>query len=295
VSLAAAQPGATERFARRLAEHRAAKRRQLVLFGSLFAAALVASAIIGEVDPARLAAGLPNIADYIGRTLPTLRAGQVAHDLGEWFWGIDLWLILLADTVLMAIVGTVSGGIIGLALCFDAAGNLARGPLGFFLARRLLDLLRSVPELVFALIFVFAFGPGPFAGVIALGLHAGGALGKLFAEVVENAEPGPLQAVEAAGGSRMHVIRFAVVPQVLPNMLSYLLLRFEINVRSASVLGVVGAGGICEELYLVVRQFIYADISAIVLLILVTVAVIDMLCEQLRLRLIEAAPPSGPR
>jgi phosphonate transport system permease protein len=295
VSVAAAQPGAAEGFARRFAAHRAAKRRLLVLYGGLFAAALIASAIVGEVDPGRLAAGLPNIVDYIARTLPPLRVERVAHDVGEWFWGIDLWLILLGDTVLMALVGTVAGGVIGLVLCFDAAGNLARGPIGFFLARRLLDLLRSVPELVFALIFVFAFGPGPFAGVIALTLHAGGALGKLFAEVVENVEPGPLHAVEAAGGNRLHVIRFAVVPQVLPNMLSYLLLRFEINVRSASVLGVVGAGGIGEELYLVVRQFIYTDISAIVLLILVTVSVIDMLCEKLRLTLIEWAPPAGPR
>jgi phosphonate transport system permease protein len=293
VSVAAAQPGAAEVFARRFSEHRAAKRRSLALYGTLFAAALVASAVVGEVDPARLAAGLPNIIGYVGRTLPVLRLDRPWHDLGEWFWGIDLWLILLGDTVLMAVVGTVAGGAIGFVLCFDAAANLARGPVGFFLARRLLDLLRSVPELVFALIFVFAFGPGPFAGVVALSLHAGGALGKLFAEVVENADPGPIQAVEAAGGGRLHALRFGVLPQVLPNMLSYLLLRFEINVRSASVLGVVGAGGIGEELYLVVRQFIYTDISAIVLLILVTVALIDTLCERARLRLIEAAPRSG--
>jgi len=294
VTAAAPSAGAVTRFAERFAAQRAAKRRQAVVFLLLFSAAFAASVIIGEVDLARLAAGLPNILAYVARTLPTLRADQLWHDLGEWFWGIDLWLVMLADTVLMAIVGTVAGSMLALALCFDAAANLARGRTGYFLARRLLDALRSVPELVFALIFVFAFGPGPFAGVIALALHAAGALGKLFAEVVENIAPGPVEAVRAAGGGRLEAIRYGVLPQVLPDFLSYALLRFEINVRAASVLGVVGAGGIGEELYLVVRQFIYGDISAIVLLILVTVGLIDVGCERLRARIIEAEPAVRP-
>jgi len=294
VTAAAPDTGAVARFADRFADQRAAKRRQTAILLALFAAAFVASAIIGEVDLARLAAGLPNIVAYVARTLPTLRAEALWHDLGEWFWGLDLWLVMLADTVMMAIVGTVAGGALALLLCFDAAANLARGPVGHFVARRLLDALRSVPELVFALIFVFAFGPGPFAGVIALALHAAGALGKLFAEVVENIAPGPVEAVAAAGGGRLAAIRFGVLPQVLPDFLSYALLRFEINVRAASVLGVVGAGGIGEELYLVVRQFIYSDISAIVLLILTTVALIDVGCERLRARIIEAEAAVRP-
>ena len=294
MTAAAPGAGAVTRFAERFAAQRAAKRRQAVVFLLLFSAAFAASVIIGEVDLARLAAGLPNILAYVARTLPTLRAEQLWHDLGEWFWGIDLWLVMLADTVLMAVVGTVAGSMLALALCFDAAANLARGRTGHFLARRLLDALRSVPELVFALIFVFAFGPGPFAGVIALALHAAGALGKLFAEVVENIAPGPVEAVGAAGGGRLEAIRYGVLPQVLPDFLSYALLRFEINVRAASVLGVVGAGGIGEEIYLVVRQFIYGDISAIVLLILVTVGLIDVGCERLRARIIEGEPAVRP-
>lgn len=290
MTAAVAAGGAAEAFARRFAEHRAAKRRVAALGAGLFLAALVASAIVGEVDVPRLIAGLPNIAAYAGRTLPELRLASLWHDIGEWFWAIDLWLIMLGDTVLMALVGTVFGAMLATALCFEASANLASGRVSYFLARRALDVLRSVPELVFALIFVFAFGPGPFAGVLAIVLHTAGALGKLFAEVNENAEPGPLQAIAAAGGGRLAAIRFGVVPQVLPNHLSYLLLRFEINVRSASVLGIVGAGGIGEELYLVVRQFIYSDISAIVVLILVTVALVDIGCERLRRRLIE--PPA---
>jgi phosphonate transport system permease protein len=290
VTAAVAGGGAADLFARRFAEHRAAKRRITAIGGALFLAALVASAIVGEVDIPRLIAGLPNIAAYIGRTLPELRLGHLWHDLGEWLWAIDLWLIMLGDTVLMALVGTLFGAVLAMLLCFEASANLAAGPVSFFLARRALDVLRSVPEIVFALIFVFAFGPGPFAGVLAIVLHTAGALGKLFAEVNENAEPGPLQAMAAAGGGRLAAIRFGVVPQVLPNHLSYLLLRFEINVRSASVLGIVGAGGIGEELYLVVRQFIYSDISAIVALILITVALVDIGCERLRRQLIE--PPT---
>lgn len=274
-------------FERRFAEHRAAKRRLAALWLLAFAAALAAATIVGEVDPARLVAGLPNIAAYVGRTLPPLRADSLAADIGEWFWALDLWLILLGDTVLMALVGTVFGGALALLLCFEASANLTRGPVGFFLARRLLDILRGVPTLVFALIFVFAFGPGPFAGVLAIVLHVAGALGKLFAEANENAEIGPVQAVLASGGTRLEAIRFGVLPQVLPNHLSYLLLRFEINVREASILGIVGAGGIGEELYLVVRQFIYADISALVLLIVATVAVADLVSGQLRRRFIE--------
>lgn len=147
---------------------------------------------------------------------------------------------------------------------------------------------RTVPDLVYALIFVYAFGLGPLAGALAIAVHSAGALGKLFAEVNEGIDRGPGHGVIAAGGNWPQVIRYAVVPQVMPNFLSYTLLRFEINVREASVLGIVGAGGIGQELYLAVRQFEYQDISAIVLLIVATVAIIDLTCEQIRHRLIGA-------
>jgi phosphonate transport system permease protein len=289
VTATAARLDAAGAFSRRYAAHRTSRRAASLAYAGLFAAAVLASAIVGEVDLARLAAGLPNIAAYIGRTLPVLRLETLWADIGEWLWAIDIWLVMLGDTVLMALVGTVFGGAIAGLLCFEASENCGAGPFARQVARRAFDVLRSVPELVFALVFVFAFGPGPFAGVLAILLHSAGALGKLFAEANENAEAGPYQAVLAAGGTRLHAIRFGIVPQVLPNHLSYLLLRFEINVRAASVLGVVGAGGIGEELYLVVRQFIYSDISAIVLLILLAVALVDLGCERLRHGLIAPA------
>jgi phosphonate transport system permease protein len=151
-----------------------------------------------------------------------------------------------------------------------------------------MEMARTVPELVFALIFVYAFGLGPLPGVLAIAVHSMGALGKLFSEVNENINPGPMEGVRAAGGNWWQVIRYAVVPQVLPNLTSYTLLRFEINVRASSVVGFVGAGGIGQELYTVIRQFIYVDVSALVLLLVLTVALLDIICEHIRHRLIGA-------
>ncbi|ERM02343.1 hypothetical protein Q644_17200 [Brucella intermedia 229E] len=152
-----------------------------------------------------------------------------------------------------------------------------------FIVRRGLELLRTVPEIVFALLFVIAFGLGPMAGVLALMLHTTGALGKLFSEVVENIDMRPVEGIRASGGSGLQVIRFAVLPQVAANFASYGLLRFEINVRGASVMGFVGgAGGIGQELLTSIRQFYYSDVSAILLLIIVTIFVIDLVTQRVR-------------
>jgi phosphonate transport system permease protein len=145
-----------------------------------------------------------------------------------------------------------------------------------------MEIARAVPEIVYALIFVFSFGLGPLPGVLAIAVHSTGALGKLFSEVNENIDHQPLEGIRAAGGNWFQVIRYGVVPQVLPNFLSYALLRFEINVRAASVVGFVGAGGIGQELMFVIRQFIYVDISAIVLLIMLMVTTMDITCEKIR-------------
>lgn len=264
-------------------------RRQAVLAGgAVFLAAIILAAHVGEVDLRRLAAGLPMAADYIWRTIPVLRLDTLGDDLAEWMWGFGHWLRLLGDTLLVAYGGTVLGGLAALALSFPAAATFAPR-WAVVPARRLLELARTVPVLVLALIFVYAFGLGPFAGMLAIAVHSAGALGKLFAEEHENAQHGPVEGIRSAGGSWMQQMRYGVLPQSMPGVLSYGLLRFEINVREASVLGIVGAGGIGEELYLAVRQFEYPDISAIVVLILASVAVIDLLCERLRRRVI------GPR
>ena len=268
-------------------EETAARRRRGLGWLALFVGATLVAAWVGEVDFARLMEGLPRAGDYIARTIPVLRWESLGADLGEWMWGLDIWAELLLDTVLIAYTGTVLGGAAALLLSFTGAATFAP-PWAVMLSRRVLEFARTVPTLVFALIFVYAFGLGPFAGVLAIALHTMGALGKLFAEVHENADPRTPEAIRAAGGSWAQAMRFGVLPQSLPGILSFGLLRLEINVREASVLGLVGAGGIGEELYLAVRQFEYPDISAIIVLILLTVAVIDQLCARLRHRILGA-------
>jgi len=257
-------------------------RRYTTTFGLVFLLAVVGSLYVSEVNVAHLAEGLPGLVAYIAGTLPTIRADSFAADVGEWYWGIGRWLSLLLDTILIAFLGTLFGTVSALALCFPAARNLTAQAWLYFVCRRFLEVARTVPDLVYALIFVYAFGLGPLPGVLAIAVHTTGALGKLFSEANENVDVGPIEGVRAAGANWFQMVRYAVVPQVLPNYASYTLLRFEINVRASSVVGFVGAGGIGQELYTVIRQFIYVDISAIVLLLILTVALIDVACEHLR-------------
>ena len=262
------------------------KVRSRVLFGLVLAAGVGVSAWVGEVDIPNLIHNAHRFTAYFGNTVPELRWSSLGADLAEWYWGLDRWLKLLGETLLIAYVGTLFGVIGAFLLCFLAAANIAPSRAMVFASRRALEFLRTVPELVFALLFVFAFGLGPLPGVLAIVMHTMGALGKLFAEVVENIDMGPVDGITGAGGNRLEVIRFAVLPQVFSNFASYSLLRFEVNVRSAAIMGFVGAGGIGHELLGAIRKFFYTDVSAIVILIMLTVMVIDLVTEQLRHRLL---------
>jgi len=270
--------------ARRIAHKE--KRRNVFLGGAMLLGAVAISAWVAEIDLKELAEGLPLAIGYVSRTLPELHWSSLGADLAEWFWGLKRWLRMLFDTVVMAFLGTALGAAGAVAASFLAARNLSPHPVVFFLARRLLEIARAVPELVYALIFVYAFGLGPLPGMLAIAVHSLGALGKQFAEANENADMRPVEGVRAAGANWVTTMRFAVLPQVVPDMASWGLLRFEINVRAAAILGFVGAGGIGVELYTVVRQFIYSDISAIVLMIMATVMLIDQICERIRHRVI---------
>jgi phosphonate transport system permease protein len=246
---------------------------------------------MSEFRPAALAAGLPRAGDYFARLLPDLRwaalfgGWETEGSIAFWFYRLDKWALLLLETANMAALATLAGGVLALLLSFPAARNTAPNTWSYRLARRGLEAMRTVPEIVYALILVWAFGIGPLAGIIAIAAHTTGALGKLFAEAIENADMGPWDGVRAAGGSWAQACRFAVLPQVAPNMVSYLLLRFEINVRGASVIGFVGAGGIGQELYLVISQNYYEEISAIIVLVVLAVAMIDLLSDSVRRRL----------
>lgn len=259
----------------------------------VFALAVAGSTWISEVSLVNLAKGLPGVANYFREVVPVIRLESPVADVRVWYWGFWKWLGLLGDTILIAWLGTLIGGVAGLLLSFLASRNLAPSRTASFLARRFMEFARSVPELVFALIFVFSFGLGLFPGVLAIAVHTTGGLGKLFAEAMENAAKGPIEGLKASGASWAQTMRFAVVPQVLPNVLSYGLMRFEINVRSASVLGFVGAGGIGQELMLVIRQFVYEDVSAITLMIILAVVCTDLICERLRTRVMRETGNTG--
>ncbi|SMR81274.1 phosphonate transport system permease protein [Aliiroseovarius halocynthiae] len=231
-------------------------------------------------------AGIPRLGEYIEQTIPVLRWDSLGADLTNWFWRWKIWMNLLLETVLIAFMATVFGVVGGFLLSFPASRNLAPNKWVLWVTRRYLEIARTVPELVWALIFVFCFSVGPLAGVLAIGLHATGALGKLYSEVNENIDMRPLEGVKAAGGSWFDQIRYGAVPQVLPNILSYTLLRFEINVRASSIIGYVGAGGLGQEFRTAMSFQEYTDLSALFVIIFITVAIIDYGSEKLRHRVI---------
>ncbi|HEX3500073.1 MAG TPA: phosphonate ABC transporter, permease protein PhnE [Stellaceae bacterium] len=267
----------------------AARRRRTYLGAALLLAMIGLAGNVGEVSIPKFVANIGNFTSYIGR-LFYLDSGQpVVANISEWFWGVtqkSKWLPLLGETLLIAYIGTITGAVGAFIWSFLAAQNLVPSRWLRVFARRYLEFCRTVPELVFALIFVVAFHLGPLPGILALAIHTTGALGKLFAEVVENIDMKPVEGLTATGASWVQTVRFAVLPQVLSNFVSYTLLRFEINVRSAGIMGFVGAGGIGQELLVSVRKFYYSDVSAILLLLIATVMIIDLLTEWLRHALI---------
>ncbi len=264
----------------------ALKRRQLWLGLLLLAVLVLLSGHVAEISFSKLYQHIGGFASYIDRIFHLENGRPVITDPAEWFWGWKKWLALMGETLLMAYLGTLLGATAAFVLCFLASQNLTKSKGVVFFTRRLMEFCRTVPELVFALIFVVAFSLGPLPGILALAIHTAGALGKLFAEVVENIDMKPVDGVVATGGNWFHKIRFAVLPQVASNFASYALLRFEINVRGASVLGFVGAGGIGQTLLEVIRKFYYADVSALLVMIIATVMIIDAVTERIRHKLI---------
>jgi phosphonate transport system permease protein len=248
--------------------------------------AMALSSVSAEISPAKLADNIGRFTSYIDRLLHLESGAWVWTDPAEWYWGIARWLRLLGESLLMAYVGTALGAIAALVLCFLAAANVAPNPWLRVAVRRFCELCRTVPLLVYALLFVIAFGLGPMAGVLAVVIHTMGALGKLFAEVVENVDMKPVEGVASTGASWTTAMRYGALPQTMSNFVSYTLLRFEINVRESAVMGFVGAGGIGQDLIEAIRKFYYSDVSAILVLILVTVAVIDTLTSKVRHHLI---------
>jgi phosphonate transport system permease protein len=255
----------------------------------VFAAILVAvglSSVSTEVSPSLFFDKIGNFTSYIGRLFHLDSGAAVWTDPVEWYWGLGRWLRLLGETLLMAYVGTALGAISAFFLSFLAAANVTPNRWLSVVVRRFCEFCRTVPGLVFALMFVIAFGLGPMAGVLAVAIHSLGTLAKLFSEVVENIDLKPVEGVSSTGAAWHVAMRFGALPQVQSGFVSYTLLRFEINVRESAVLGFVGAGGIGMDLFEAVRKFYYSDVSAILVMILITVALIDTATGMIRHRLL---------
>ncbi|WP_417584842.1 phosphonate ABC transporter, permease protein PhnE [Pelagibacterium sp.] len=216
-----------------------------------------------------LFSGSGNMAEYA--------SGFMRPDFSDWAYYLQQMVV----TIQIAIWGTFLAVLFAIPLGIMSAHNMV--PWWILQpVRRLMDLFRAIHEIVFAVLFVVAVGLGPFAGVMALFVHTTGVLAKLFSEAVEASDPRPVEAIRTTGASRIQQIIFGVIPQVLPLWISYALYRLESNVRSATVLGIIGAGGIGQVLFESVRGFYYPESAAILLIVVLTVTMIDFVSQFLR-------------
>mgnify|MGYP001791550571 CR=1 FL=1 len=242
-----------------------------IVFLVIIIAVLIVSAIQSELnfflflDPERI----NRIAEYIPEYFPP---------------DFTYWKVYLVDTLItigMGIWGTLLAAIAAIPLSILASNNIFPAWI-VQPTRRILDAMRAINELVFALIFIVAVGLGPFAGVLALFLHTAGTLGKLFSEAVEAIESGPVEGIRATGASKLQEVIYGVIPQVIPLWTSFTLYRFESNVRSASVLGIVGAGGIGVSLYQSFGSFEYQKVCAILIILILATSIIDFASAKVR-------------
>ncbi len=284
--------------ARILAADAAGRRRRMLLwiagFG-LVALGVGLAARFADTSLERLIDGLPRIEGFFAQALPHLSGDAFFADsaregsLAFWFYDLARWLELVGTSLNMALMATFLGVLAGWPLSFLAARNLSPSPVISVLARRLLDLLRALPDLVVALVLVMAIGIGPLAGVLAIAIHTSGALGKLIAEANENVPGGAREAMAATGAGWLAQMRFGVVPQTLPNVVSYLLIRLEINVAAAAAIGFVGAGGIGQEFMAALSFGLLPDALAILVIIIAVIMLIDVTSQAVRRRLMREA------
>lgn len=253
-----------------LDQHARGWRTKLWQVGLVLAVILFASWYVDLLNFRTLANGVPAIATLLGESLPPD------------FTNVTDWVSPLLDTLAMSIAGTAIAVSASVPLAFLAARNTSPHPAVFHITRTLLNGLRSVPELIMGIIFVAAVGFGALPGVLALGLHSIGMVGKFFAEAIEHVDEAPVEAADAAGATRLQVLWHAVLPQVLPQFADVSIYRWEYNFRASTVMGMVGAGGIGFELMGSLRIMQYQEVSAILIVILVMVTLVDSLSGHLR-------------
>ena len=245
---------------------------------SLFCALMAHTLIDFEITPQRIFYGLGKLGWVLGFMFPPKL-------FPTWeLWKEPLWAI--GETVAMAFMETLIASMASLVLGFMGAHNVIRLFPFHFTVRRGFDILRALEQLILALIFIRAVGLGPLAGIFAIAVSDTGTLSKLYAEAIENVDPKPIEGVKASGASRLQVLRLAILPQVLPIMISTSLYTLESNTRTATILGIVGAGGIGFLLDERIRANIWDEVMTIVIMILITVTLIDKLSKIMRMKII---------
>lgn len=201
------------------------------------------------------------------------------------FTDLDFYITGMLETLAIAIWGTLLAVLLGIPFALLCSTNIAPAWISFPV-RRVMDALRAINELVFALIFIAAVGLGPFAGVLALFVHTTGIIAKLFSEAVEAVDHGPVEGIRGTGATKLQEIVYGVIPQVLPLWIGFTLYRFESNVRSATVLGIVGGGGIGMTFNELMRSFEYAQAGAVLVIVVITVSLLDILSQRIRAKFI---------
>lgn len=264
------------------------------LLGAAFALTFALSLRAAQVDPRLLldARALGNVARFVSGGLPPRLDGDFLRFL----------LRPLAETVQISVMGMVVAILIGAPLgllatssltwrgiLHERTGRVARLVLGFLpyaVTRAVLSILRSIPEYVWAFMFVRAVGLGPFPGVLALGVAYGGMLGKVYSEIMESADPRPLEALQGAGAGRTGVLLYGLVPEALPHVVSYTLYRWECAIRASAIMGFVGAGGLGQQIELSMRMFQFDEVITLLLVLLVLVGAVDLVSARIRARVV---------
>lgn len=243
----------------------------------ILAVLLVVFTRVSEVDLDKLATGIPRVLSWIPSMFPP--------DLST----LDEIFDRAFETLAMATIGTLIALVVAFPLGFLGARNTTPHPAVYHAVRIIFNFSRGTETLVFALIFVAAIGFGPFTGVLAIAFHMMGAIGKMFAEVIEPAETGPLEAVALTGANKIKVLRYALLPDVAPNMIAVLLYMWEFTVRTSTILGIVGAGGIGQTLKDTIDLLDFPKMITVLAVILLMVWVIDLLSDFLRRRILNAS------
>jgi len=263
------------------------------LFGFCFLLSLVFSLRLAQVDPRVLAEreALANLARFIGGMFPPELSWSFLSLLGP----------AIVETVQISVMGTAVACLVAIPLGLPATSSLTwsgilherGGPVHravwfgpYALSRALLSLFRSIPELVWALLIVRAVGLGPVAGVLALGIAYGGTLGKVYAEILEDANPQPLEALHSSGAGKLGILLYGLLPQALPNLISYTLYRWECAIRASALLGFVGAGGLGQQIELSMRMFQFNEVLTLLGILFLLVAAVDLVSGRIRAALV---------